>query len=716
MKNLPILTLLLILALPAVAQTPSKQIARYEIDARLKLDERSHPSIIEGRELLTWLNDSLDPIPELQFHLYLNAFKNQRSTFFRESGGQLRGDRFAPGEWGWIDIKELKIAGGEDLTSRIEFIQPDDGNKDDRTVIRVPLSRPLRPSEIITLEIVFESRLPRVFARTGYWSSFAMVGQWFPKIGVWESAGERRRETAGWNCHQFHANSEFYADFGAYDVRITVPAAYKDKIGATGELRSETSNQDGTVTYNFYQADVHDFAWTVDTSYVKVTRPFKADEWVKPEEIGEWSRRLGLPPEQVWLKDIDVTLLIQPEHQAQIDRHFRAAFNAIKYFGLWYGAYPYQTLTIVDPPYNADGAEGMEYPTLITAGTRWWAGRDQNPEAVIIHEYGHQYWYGLVATNEFEEPWLDEGFNTYSTGKVLGTAYGADVIPLTFWSVPLFYLPFQLPHPIEDRVFTLQGKFNDPILRPSWQYYDSTSYAINSYPRTGLVMNTLERYLGEEVMSRLMRYYHQRWRFGHPTSEDFFALAEEVTGQDLAWFFDQFVRTSAVLDYELADMRSTEQSAAAGVFDENGQRREVKEGEAEPGTEGARYLTEVTARRLGEAFFPVDLRITLADGKRIFIRPVAIHEDAIEYRIENSADGSVTRDIWPLAERWKRFRFITAAEVHSALIDPERRVLLDANLTNNGRAKTTGLRGAVRWSSGLMFWLQALLQGLSFFS
>ena len=125
MKNLPILTLLLILALPAVAQTPSKQIARYEIDARLKLDERSRPSIIEGRELLTWLNDSLDPIPELQFHLYLNAFKNQRSTFFRESGGQLRGDRFAAGEWGWIDIKELKIAGGEDLTSRIEFIQPD---------------------------------------------------------------------------------------------------------------------------------------------------------------------------------------------------------------------------------------------------------------------------------------------------------------------------------------------------------------------------------------------------------------------------------------------------------------------------------------------------------------------------------------------------------------------------------------------------------------
>src|SRR5262249_56212285 len=103
-------------------------------------------------------------------------------------------------------------------------------------------------------------------------------GEWLPKIGVWESAGERRRAQAGWNCHQFHANSEFYADFGNYDVTMTVPAVYKGKIGATGVMKSERDNPDGTVTYNFVQDNVHDFAWTVDTNYLIVKRALKAAE------------------------------------------------------------------------------------------------------------------------------------------------------------------------------------------------------------------------------------------------------------------------------------------------------------------------------------------------------------------------------------------------------------------------------------------------------
>ncbi|HYE74443.1 MAG TPA: M1 family metallopeptidase, partial [Blastocatellia bacterium] len=386
----------LALAIECVGQQPlSKHIANYKIDAQLKLDDRQRPTLIEAQQQLVWLNDSPDTITELQFHLYLNAFKNEKSTFFRESGGQLRGDRFAAGGWGWIDVSEMKVAGGEDLTSKIEFIHPDDNNADDQTVIRVPLSQPLAPGQRITLDIKFTSHLPRVYARTGYWNSFALVAQWFPKIGVWEQVGERRATKAGWNCHQFHANSEFYADFGVYDVNLTVPIAYKDKIGATGKLRSTHENQGGTITYNFYQQDVHDFAWTIDTNYVVVKRAFKASEWVKPQELIDTARRLRLTPAEVELKDVEVTLLIQPEHQSQIDRHFAATFNAIKYFGLWYGRYPYETLTVVDPPYNAQGAGGMEYPTLITAGTYWQVGRDQNPEEVIVHEFSHQYWYGM---------------------------------------------------------------------------------------------------------------------------------------------------------------------------------------------------------------------------------------------------------------------------------------------------------------------------------
>jgi peptidase M1-like protein len=696
----------------ASADNAPQNIASYKMEVKLKLDERSHPKDLEGREKLTWVNDSPDIINDLQFHLYLNAFKNEKSTFIKESGGQLRGDRMQAGEWGWIDVKEMKIVGGEDLTSKIEFIHPDDDNADDQTVIRVPLAKPINPGEKITLDIKFTAKLPRVFARTGYWGQFALVGQWFPKIGVWESVGERRRTVAGWNCHQFHAFSEFYADFGDYEVTITVPRAYKGKIGATGKLDSESENKDGTINYTFSQSNVHDFVWTVDPNYLVVTRQFNADQQVEEAEIKEWSRRLDLNEEQIKLKDVAVTLLIQPEHRSQIDRHFAAAFNAIKYFGLWYGKYPYATLTIVDPPYNADGASGMEYPTFITAGTSWWPGLDQNPEGVIVHEFGHQYWQGMVASNEFEESWLDEGFNTYSTARVLKKAYGPDLLPIRIAGIPLFYLPVEIPHPYEDRLLTLRGKFDDPILTPAWKFYDVTSYGLNSYPRTGLVMNTLEGYLGEQLMARVMREYHQKWRYRHPASQDFFDTVNAVTRQDLSWFFNQFVKGVATLDYEVAEVKSARSGTAEGIYDKDGQKSEVK---ADKRLENSgSYETEVAVRRIGEAYFPYELLLKFRDGNKIFAKPIALREGMIEYQFEDTRTGRKSNDSWVISDRWKKFKFTTPSELEFAQLDPEEKILLDSNLLNNNKTTSvSGIGAATRWSTGAMFWLQALLQLLS---
>lgn len=698
------------------AENAPQPVVWYKTDVQLKLDDKQHPNNLEGREQLTWLNDSPDAISELQFHLYLNAFKNQKSTFFKESGGELRGDKFEAGQWGWIDVNEMKLAGGEDLTKKIEFIHPDDDNADDQTVIRVPLSKPVKPGEKITLDIKFTAKLPRVFARTGYWGQFAMVGQWFPKIGVWEAVGERHRAVAGWNCHQFHANSEFYADFGNFDVTMTVPAIFKDKLGATGALKSERANQDGTISYNFTQENVHDFAWTVGADYDKITRSFKADEHLKQAEIEQWAKRLNLPVDQMKLKDVAVTLLIQHENRGQTDRHFAAAFNAIKYFGLWYGKYPYDTLTVVDPPHNAGGAGGMEYPTLITAGTSWWPGRDENPEGVIVHEFGHQFWYGMVASNEFEESWLDEGFNTYSTSKVVKTAYGPDALPLRFGGIPLLYLPVIIPQPYEDRFGTLQGQFNDPILTPAWKYYDSTSYGINSYPRTGLTLNTLEGYLGQDVMARVMREYQQKWRYRHPASQDFFDTANEVSGQDLTWFFDQFVKGTNTLDYEVAELKSAQPKVKIGVYDNNGQKSEVKEPEKKDEKSDAPYENEVDVRRVGEAWFPMELLLTFKDGSKVSAKPIAVHDGVIEYQLsyskEGTKDGKQWNESWAIKDRWKKFKFTSGSELIRAEFDPEKKVLLDANFTNNSKTNATGIGAATRWASGAMFWMQAFLQTL----
>jgi hypothetical protein len=688
-------------------------IASYKIAAQLKLDEQQHPTQLEGREQLTWRNESPDTIRELQFHLYLNAFKNQRSTFFKESGGQLRGDQFAAGQWGWIDVNELKIAGGADLTKQIEFIHPDDDNAEDQTVIRVPLDKPLAPGATLTLDIRFTAKLPRVFARTGYWGQFALVAQWFPKIGVWEEVGERRRTVAGWNCHQFHANSEFYADFGNYDVTLTVPAIYKGKVGATGQQQSEQANTDGTMTYRFLQNSVHDFAWTLDPGYVVVKRAFKAAEWVKPAELEAMAQQLKRPMEEVRLRDVECTLLIQPEHAYQTDRHFNAAFNALKYYGLWYGAYPYDTLTIVDPPYNASGAGGMEYPTFITAGTDWWlTPRWQEPETVIVHEFGHQYWYGLVASNEFEESWLDEGFNTYSEAKTLGRAYGSNWVPFKYNGVPLFDFPVELPHLYLNRAGVFMEKFTDPILTPAWKYYNDFSYGLNSYPRTGLTLVTLENYLGEDVMARVMREYATKWRYRHPTSQDFFDTANTIAAQDLTWFFDQFVKGTQTLDYEVAEYKSVRPESKLGVYDKDGQKTEVKEDDGKTGEQEA-FENEVNLRRVGDAWFPIELLVTLKDGHKILFKPASIKDGAVEYQATNDGDGKQWVERWPLNERWKKFKFTTAAEIRVVQLDPDNKVQLDANLTNNSKTSTPAISAAVRWTAGLTFWLQTLLQALA---
>jgi Peptidase family M1 domain len=454
---------------------------------------------------------------------------------------------------------------------------------------------------------------------------------------------------------------------------------------------------------------VHDFAWTADPGYTRVVRTFKAADHVSSQEIDEWSGRLGLPKEQIHLKDVDVTLLIQPEHESQIDRHFKAAFNAIKYFGLWYGKYPYDTLTVVDPPYGGHGAGGMEYPTLITAGTTWWDGRDQNPEGVIVHEFGHQFWYGLVANNEFEESWLDEGFNTYSTGKVLETAYGADSVPVRFAGLPFVYFPMRIPHPIDDRIMTLRGRFNDPIVTPSWKFSDEMSYGINSYPRTGLTLRTLERYLGQDTMAKVMREYHQKWRYRHPASQDFFDTVNTISGRDMNWFFNQFVKGVETLDYEISEVISTRVRNKGGVEEGEGGRIEIPVQEKEP--ESGPCETQVSIRRNGEAYFPVEMTFQFEDGVRISATPADFRDGVIEYKLRDS-NGREWSDSWAVKDPWKKFTFTTDSKLREAQIDPQEKVLLDANMTNNSWTGGSGVYSATRWSSGALFWFQAVLQFL----
>lgn len=331
MKKLILLGLYCLFSLNQISiASLSKHIVHYQIKAKLIPDEKA----VAGEQTLTWLNDSDEFIAELQFHLYLNAFKNNRSTFMKESREVRRGFKLDKKNWGYSKVKKIQIENGPDLTSTMEYIQPDDENKDDQTVMKVQLPQPVPPHQKITLHIEFYSKLPKVFARTGFYKNFFMVAQWFPKIGVlWKGK---------WNCHQYHHDSNFFADYGIYEVEITIPEKYV--VGATGKRIKEVQNEDRTKTYTYYQEDVHDFAWTACPDFVEFKEKFTLED----------------PP-----VNTEIIMLVHHNHLNQKERYLSALKNGIEFYSQNYGPYPYPTITLVDPAPKAYGAGGMEYPHFI---------------------------------------------------------------------------------------------------------------------------------------------------------------------------------------------------------------------------------------------------------------------------------------------------------------------------------------------------------------
>ena len=221
------------------AQKPlSTRVVAYEIDA--KLDPAKHT--IAATETLTYHNLTGKPQQTFPFHLYLNAFQPQ-STFMTEvrlagTRGNGPDSEWDPKHYGSINVDKFEVEGMGDLTGKMEFVQPDDHNTNDHTVFQVTLPQPIAPGASVTFRMTFHDQLPKVVERTGYAHDFDMVGQWFPKVGVWWKDA--------WNCHQFHATTEFFADFGTFDVKITLPQ--NEIVGAGGDQVSSVNNPDGTKT------------------------------------------------------------------------------------------------------------------------------------------------------------------------------------------------------------------------------------------------------------------------------------------------------------------------------------------------------------------------------------------------------------------------------------------------------------------------------------
>lgn len=642
---------------PVASAPPGRVSARnanYSIDVELDAASRT----LQGREVLTWRNISTQPASELQFHLYYNAWTNTRSTWMRERAIAASGRTLAdprPGDWGWIDVTAIRLLSSSpapftDLTGARRFIAPDDGNAEDRTVMSVPLPRVVAPGETVAVEIAWTSKVPRTFARTGVVGNFYFLAQWFPKIGVLENTG--------WNTHQFHADTEFFSDYGVYDVRITVPRGWV--VGATGRAQERLDTPTGKTTHRFVQEDVHDFAWTTSPDFIE-----RRERFAHP----------GLPP-------VGMRLLLQPEHVGQAARHFAATRAALRYYGQWYGPYPYGHITIVDPAWQS-GAGGMEYPTLFTAGTRWLAPEGSgSPENVTVHEAGHQFWYGLVGTNEFEHAWMDEGLNTFSTARVLAQRPESDYLTLRLFGgfVPWVLRDIPLDRVDEDRLASYRrAAKSDAQATASWRYYPGTGRDI-TYAKTAVWLHTLERLIGWPRLQHGLSLFFTRYTFGHPAPDDFFKATTEGAGRDLGWFFDQVYRSSDVVDYGIQRF-SSELSTATGWIARDDTRTYVEDAPLTP----ARYATELVVRRYGEAIMPVDIVVSFADGQHV-------------------------RERWDGRDRWKSYRWERPVRAASAQVDPDRVLLLDVNYTNNTwTLQPEAARAAWKWTGAWYGWLQDAL-------
>jgi len=619
-------------SLPAHAE----DVADYTLRARL--DPVAH--LVHGEGSITWRNASTKPVTDLWLHLYLNAFKNERSAFFRERVGG-RGSA-APEDWGWIDVRRLALRaeGGPavDLWPAAELRRPGD---DDETDARVPVPRAIAPGETITLDVIFDAKLPIVVERTGYRGSYHMVGQWFPKLARLEPDGT-------WAHFPLHHLSEFYADYGTYDVTLDVPEAFT--IGATGPL-VEWRTENGRRIERHVQKDVHDFAWTA------------WDRWQSAKET---------------IDGVAVTLLYPQGFTRLAQRNLAALRFGLPYYSSRYGRYPYEVLTVVIPQVDVEESGGMEYPTLITSEGDWltppgllW------PEIVTMHELGHQWFYGLVGTNELAWPFLDEGINQFAEQESMARWRGEGSF-LQMAGLVVSDTTF-------DAVGSNMSVHNEPVAQPANAFTSGGDYGNLVYARTAAVLESVRRVYGDAAFARALGRYARRYRFQHPGPPELLAIFEEVLGERVAATLRTALFEKGWVDYVVDGAWAQEAKRAAGVFDgPDGKRDKV-----EPGArEGGGYDDSVLVRRRGTLSFPVDVELVMADGTR-------------------------RREHWDGEGESRRFVWHDKVALRAVVVDPDDRVVVDQNLANNRAAVDGNGGGAPRTLERATYWMQLALQAVS---
>ena len=658
--------------------TLSDRVVQYQIAA--KLDPVKHT--IDGQQKLTWRNRSQREVRSVYMHLYLNAFEGSYSTFYTEKRQWNLGFRSeveaVDGGWGHIELRQVTQSGAE---VPWRFVHPDGGPETDHTVVRLDLPTPVAAGASTTLDISFHDQLPRVVARTGYFGSFHLVGQWFPKIAVLELPGERGATTERWNAHEMHMHSEFYADYGSYDVSLTVPKGYT--VGATGEEQGAPQEKDGMVTHRYVQADVHDFAWTADNRTAKVLE-------------GE-TNEPGVPK-------VKIKVLSPPEYAHTAAAVMKATKDSIAYFSKTLGPYPYRTTTAVIPPFNAAEAGGMEYPTFFTVD----ANKHLDPgtmseyglDFVTIHEFGHDYFYGILGSNEFEEPMLDEGLNQYWDSRMLSQR-GQDM-HLANRLTKAMGLGVKAESFAINRLFAAVADPFDPTGQNSWDRSSSGGFS-NVYSRTATLMRDLEARLTTPVIERAFKQYYETWKFRHPSIADLRESLAQSSGQRaiVEKAFAQNVYQVSKIDDRVAKFTSKQEEPQPATREVNGKWVEQTQDQLDKQIDAERERWKKSHPKAKPGFGPYPWRTVVMLKRYGASVPQTV--------VVKFADGSQEKVLWDNDEKWQRLVWLKPSRAVSVELDPERRHYLDANKLDDSRTIKANYQPARRWSSEASVLAQALI-------
>ncbi|MCZ6766218.1 MAG: M1 family aminopeptidase [bacterium] len=512
---------------------------------RTSLDTGNH--MLTGTETISYTNNSPDTLTQFYLHLYPNAYRSKNTAFMRDYRRRFNINLVdLPGKYrGYLDISNVKID-GQVVNARSHD-----------TITQMDLPRPLLPGGTMEISLEFESKIRRHLGRSGYDGDHYDMAQWYPKVVVYDEKG--------WHPDLF-MTGEFYGEFGVFDVYIDVPEHYV--VVATGVLQSgdagwDLNSVDGSrkssaqrgkphKTVHFHAENVHDFAWCADPKFVM---------------------------QSTTVRDIEVRSFYRRGNDAWKDSTLAHAVRSLVWLEDKVGPYPYPQVSVVEGLLSG----GLESPMLVMDG--------RVDEALVVHEIGHIYFYGILANDERNEAWLDVGFTTFQTKWYEMSKHGEDGIPGGLNWYQKFTPHYSELGKLRRRVFWLQRRGYGERIATRSELFENDYYT-HVYRKAALMFFALKYTVGEDTFERILREYYTQWQLKHVNEERFQAVCEEVSGMDLDLFFEQWLHTTKISDYELAAV------------------------DTRPSERGDGYITEVRIERTGEMIMPVQLEFEFEDGTR----------------------------------------------------------------------------------------------------